>query len=317
MPHYNDSLLAPFTGDPSTFYTNCPYTGQACLREKCIASLLTQDGGNWLFTGCELQENAAKIGMYQTQLDTIITTLRDTSSMTSTGFNDIFNTLKDTSSVMSTSFNDIFGALIDTSSMILTGFNEAEQKIDTIITALTDTTSSMILIELDEIQQKVDTVTTDVVNKIQEHMDENRTDFNRVYDMQVLAKLMIEEKLNILIEYLHFQNELEEHIHNRHNHILQHDASDVDSDILGSKFIPTIQPALYLLQEWTTGTDVDGNGKIYGKDFKISNNDKSKPMMLKGIEALPDWKNPPNIPGSRITYAEYVAYVNWGGENHG
>jgi len=317
MPHYNDSLLAPFTGDPLTFYTNCPYTGQACLRELCIASLLTQDGGNWLFTGCELQENVAKIGMYQSQLDTVITTIRDTSSMVSTGFNDVFNTLKDTSSLMSTGFNDIFGALRDTSSMIFTEFDEVEQKLDTIISSLTDTTSSVLLIELDEIQQKVDTVTTDVINKIQEHMDENHVDFNNVYDMQVQTKALLEAKLDIIIQHSQFENDLEEHVHTRHRHPLTHLASDTDPNILGSNFVSLAQPALYLLQEWTTGTDVDGNGKIYGKDFKISNSDRNKPMMLKGIESLPDWRNPPNIPGSRITYAEYVASVHWGGEPNG
>jgi len=315
MPHYNDSLLAPFTGDPLTFYTNCPYTGQACLRELCIASLLTQDGGNWLFTGCELQENVAKIGMYQSQLDTVITTIRDTSSMVSTGFNESQQKL-DTIAQKDQS-DEILNTLRDTSSMILTEFNETQQKTDTIITALTDTTSSVLLIELNEIQQKVDTVTTDVINKIQEHMDENHVDFNNVYDMQVQTKALLEAKLDILIQHSQFENDLEEHIHTRHHHLLSHLASDTDPEILGSKFVPTIQPALYLLQEWTTGTDVDGNGKVYGKDFKIDNKDKSKPMMLKGIESLPDWRNPPNTPGSRITYAEYVASVHWGGEPNG
>lgn len=312
MPHYNPALLEPFSGDPSTFYTSCPYTGQACLRELCTSSIIVEEGSNWKFTGCELQENIAKIGTYQSQLDTIITTLRDTSSMVLTKFNDSQQILDDIS--QKDHSDEILNTLRDTSSMIFVEFNETQQKIDTVITALTDTTSSILLTTLEEIQQKMDDGTTDIINKIQEHMVENHTDFNNVYDMQVQTKAMLEAKLDITIEYLHFENDLEEHIHNRHYHILQHDASDIDPTILGSRFVPTIQPALYLLQEWTTGTDVDGNGKIYGKDFKIDNKDKEKPMMLKGIESLPDWKNPPNIPGSKITYAEYVAYVKWLGE---
>lgn len=122
----------------------------------------------------------------------------------------------------------------------------------------------------------------------------------------------IQAKLESIDGRLYTSNVLNDHLHKQHQHPKSHNASLKDSS-LGSKFISMAQPAVYLMQEWTTNTDVDGNGRIYGRDFMISNTDPEKPMMLKGIEESESWRNPTG-PGSKITYAEYLQSINWYGE---
>lgn len=50
-----------------------------------------------------------------------------------------------------------------------------------------------------------------------------------------------------------------------------------------------------LVLEYMCNEDMDGNGKIYGRDFGIMN-DGNKPAMLVNMElGLADWKNPPKM----------------------
>jgi len=46
--------------------------------------------------------------------------------------------------------------------------------------------------------------------------------------------------------------------------------------------------AAVLSQEFIQQEDFDGNGKIYGKDFKL----KDPPPILKSLEQNPGWKDP-------------------------
>ena len=50
-----------------------------------------------------------------------------------------------------------------------------------------------------------------------------------------------------------------------------------------------IPKATILLQEYQGNQDLDENGYIYGKDFKIDDNDPDIPKMLKTVQAQPDF----------------------------
>jgi len=64
----------------------------------------------------------------------------------------------------------------------------------------------------------------------------------------------------------------------------------------------TISYAAILAQEFIQGQDFDGNGMVYGKDFKIEN----PPPILKALEDDLDWKEPSKI----MTLNEYKSTLS-------
>lgn len=53
----------------------------------------------------------------------------------------------------------------------------------------------------------------------------------------------------------------------------------------------TPEKAEKLVSEFYNNEDLDGNGKIYGYDFKIKDDNK-KPVILNIVEKSPYWINP-------------------------
>ena len=75
------------------------------------------------------------------------------------------------------------------------------------------------------------------------------------------------------------------HWHNMHLHGYSHKCEDGFPTNDGMALLPTpITPAEKLIQEYNTGYDIDYNGIIYGKDFKLIDSDDA------GRESrLPPW----------------------------
>ena len=88
-----------------------------------------------------------------------------------------------------------------------------------------------------------------------------------------------------------------DHIHKNHLHFVPHDGYTFDKDA-GNTSIPK---ASILVNEFAGNEDLDGNGYIYGKDFKIKDDDE-KPSLLKGIEENPLWVDP----NREITWSQYL-----------
>ena len=66
--------------------------------------------------------------------------------------------------------------------------------------------------------------------------------------------------------------------------------------------IPDIPYYVPLVNEFMGNEDRDGDGKLYGKDFKITD-DEDKPIALKGLEEHPDWVEPQET----INWLDYIA----------
>lgn len=91
------------------------------------------------------------------------------------------------------------------------------------------------------------------------------------------------------------------HIHDSHKHIHQHNCSEIPS-ACGVPLIPSEQPAATkLITEFMGNEDLDGNGLIYGYDFKITDGN-DKPALLDGIES-----NPKFTATVEMTWADYLA----------
>jgi hypothetical protein len=95
------------------------------------------------------------------------------------------------------------------------------------------------------------------------------------------------------------------HLHKQHHHQRPHHAVDEGLDG-GMTFVPNFQPSTYLMQEFFSGVDCDGNGKIYGVDFGIERNDR--PPMLDSVESGSNFKSP----RTKISYSDYSAFLRWG-----
>lgn len=90
------------------------------------------------------------------------------------------------------------------------------------------------------------------------------------------------------------------HIHDGHWHQSKHECPDVPSGCGKDSSVQTPPLASSLVQEYMANEDMDGNGKVYGFDFKIED-DGNKPPMLKGLEDQPEWPNP----SESMTWDEY------------
>jgi len=76
---------------------------------------------------------------------------------------------------------------------------------------------------------------------------------------------------------------------------------DEDKKKKDEKAIPEIPYYVNLVAEFFGNEDRDKNKKIYGKDFKIADDDE-KPIALRGLEEHPDWIEPEET----MTWKEYI-----------
>ena len=94
---------------------------------------------------------------------------------------------------------------------------------------------------------------------------------------------------------------LANHEHDSHSHMYPHFCHNIPSNCgwgtAGAGF------ATVLIGEFHSNEDLDNNGKIYGKDFKILD-DPQKPPILKSLEYTPYWVEPTEI----ITWDQYVQF---------
>lgn len=82
------------------------------------------------------------------------------------------------------------------------------------------------------------------------------------------------------------------HFHYAHQHNIPHIPADLS--VIGGPTIKTSLPyATALVQEFACFEDVDGNGKVYGLDFKLVM-DNTIPPALRGIQRNPDFNQ--NVP---------------------
>lgn len=97
---------------------------------------------------------------------------------------------------------------------------------------------------------------------------------------------------------------------NLQSYIQQKDLSDAakaaeeDDTTSEESDIPDIPYYVPLINEFMGNEDRDGDGKLYGRDFKITDDDK-KPIALKGLEEHPDWIEPTET----ITWPDYIASI--------
>ena len=94
------------------------------------------------------------------------------------------------------------------------------------------------------------------------------------------------------------------HWHNMHLHGYSHKCEDGFPTNDGMALLPTpITPAEKLIQEYNTGYDIDYNGIIYGKDFKLSDSD-DVPRMVREVNKLLD-----DAKYSKISFNQYLSSV--------
>ena len=80
---------------------------------------------------------------------------------------------------------------------------------------------------------------------------------------------------------------------------MPHSPDDTTDSPKGMNMVPNFNPSLYLLNEFMTGQDLDGNGLVYGTDFGIEK--QGKPEMLKAVEQNPAFRQP----RTKISYDYY------------
>ena len=99
---------------------------------------------------------------------------------------------------------------------------------------------------------------------------------------------------------------LKKHIHEAHYHPIKHELEEI-VDKKGSYFMGDIMiKSILLVNEFLGNEDKDNNNYIYGYDFKISDDDQDKPIVLSAIEDNPLWENPT----IEITWNEYIGWLN-------
>jgi hypothetical protein len=83
--------------------------------------------------------------------------------------------------------------------------------------------------------------------------------------------------------------EIDKHVHDAHWHSAGHGPS-VLQGVSGSVTTASTPPyASAIIQEYACGQDMDGNGKVYGTDFKFTMNDTLPPVFT-GAQNNPDFK---------------------------
>ena len=120
----------------------------------------------------------------------------------------------------------------------------------------------------------------------------NSTLATLVPNVQELVQILTDIKIMLL------------HCHNMHLHGYPHRSEDGFPSQDGMALLPTpTTPAEKLIQEYHTGYDIDYNGIIYGKDFKLIDDD-SIPRMLKEVNKLLD-----DNKYSKMTFDQYLTSI--------
>jgi len=171
-----------------------------------------------------------------------------------------------------------------------------------------ETDISAIKATLDNLDEKITSLDTNLTSKLNE--------------LNISFNLLIRILFNIQIMMKHFH---EYHLHNypHENFLMETNLEDKLKDIenLGEVYsryndnsekkvnsrVISDSPVMCLMQEILTSMDLDGNKKIYGKDFIIHDGDPRKPDMLKKIEGAM-----PIDPGAqKIMLSEYLEKIGW------
>lgn len=81
----------------------------------------------------------------------------------------------------------------------------------------------------------------------------------------------VEKSSAVLAETMTEIKDIIKHYHNSHLHAYPHDGQDKYDTPIGRSFMPSpITPTEKLAHEFNTNYDIDGNGLIYGTDFKLT-----------------------------------------------
>ena len=96
---------------------------------------------------------------------------------------------------------------------------------------------------------------------------------------------------------------LQKHMHDNHSHPVSHYGDESIDEQTSDTKIANIVPnkAATLVGEFHGNEDLDNNGLIYGKDFKILD-DSEKPHILKNIENNSYWVEPDRV----IKWSDYL-----------
>lgn len=280
MPNFNDILKQPESIPAGEVYTKCPFSGLECTKSRCVSSITTSPSPDtYVFSGCEL-------------INALVQPATNYSSSLAT----ISSSIQEIKSTISSESVSISGNITGVGTALRNELESMQAIISTDATSISGdilTVVSQIVQSTEEMKQEL---TNQNINQIIQKLDE--------------IKALQTENFGIIETKIQEGNDLDTHIHTAHNHSKPHFASDL-TEQLGAKSAMAYQPATLLMQEWSTNSDLDNNGKIYGVDFKISGRDPNKPMILKGIEQSSDWKNP----RTSIMYEAYLEEINWSGEN--
>ena len=124
-----------------------------------------------------------------------------------------------------------------------------------------------------------------------------------------LVKEMNEESKSVVLEQI---LEVQQHIHDSHHHPIAHYAEQGTIDVdPGGLFVPQKPNEIDLLiQESQTGLDKDNNNLIYTHDFIISDNDPTKPMVLRDVENHFRYDGI-KLPSKSITWSGYLKTLPW------
>ena len=95
------------------------------------------------------------------------------------------------------------------------------------------------------------------------------------------------------------------HEHDSHKHAFRHLCQEIPThcgkSVGGAS--TSVSPSTTLMMEFQGNQDIDDNGLIYGRDFKISES-LEKPSILRSIENSPYWMEP-NL---SISWSSYLAW---------
>ena len=95
------------------------------------------------------------------------------------------------------------------------------------------------------------------------------------------------------------------HVHGAHWHGANHGCGDIPVACGSWNFGSSAPYAAKLINEYMAYEDLDGNGLIYGRDFKVADSE-DKPPMLFSVEDNPAWTNPP----VEVSWAALKAWGN-------
>lgn len=211
--------------------------------------------------------------------------------------------------------SDVVSAVNTSTSTITTSIDDNTDELESTLVTQASGVKTLMSTEADDIISAIDTSTTTLNTSIYSQAKETR---KRMVGIEADNSFVSDEESSYLLKYtsvlpvLKFmRHEHDEHLHMTPHGVLDYlyDEADPEEEPRGCNFGPSYSPAVMLMQEYISNIDLDANGKIYGKDFKISNSDTDKPSMLNGLEQQPAWRNPPSE--NNMTWLEYLEEIGW------